>query len=217
MVPLFWLRSRAAVEGGKVAPSFHRLAASGARLSFVPRRWSRMQLLALAAGLACAEAVAEVSQLKPTLKWPNDLLIGNRKLSGLLVDITSVEVGLSHLVLGVGLNANVGEDTFDATLRASATSLLRELGQPVARTSLLQRLFERLEARYDELSSGRSAGVLAAWKKWPNSLGRAVRVATRDGAWEGVAQDVAEDGALLVRLEDGSVRRVLAGDVHLLG
>jgi BirA family biotin operon repressor/biotin-[acetyl-CoA-carboxylase] ligase len=104
-------------------------------------RWPELSLLA---GGACAEAIADVTGLAPTIKEPNDVLVHGRKAAGILAEASE-----GRVVLGVGINVNITESEFADELRASATSLVVELGRPVSRVTLLAALLERLERRYD--------------------------------------------------------------------
>lgn len=101
--------------------------------------------LSLVAGEACAEAIAEVTGLLPEIKLPNDLLVGGRKTAGILAEARE-----GRVVVGVGINANVGEEDLPREVDTPPTSLLLETGEPVDRAELLVALLDRLERRYDE-------------------------------------------------------------------
>ena len=169
-------------------------------------------LIGLAAGLAVAEAVHARTGLRPVLKWPNDLLLEDRKLSGVLLEASSSGGTLRHAIQGIGVNVNVA--AFPEELAGSATSLVLEGGE-MPLEPLLAELLACFEARYHDLLASGPDATLASWRAWPNLLGSRVRIAEAQ-PWSGVAQDLADDGALLVRDEAGQLRRVVAGDVHLL-
>jgi BirA family biotin operon repressor/biotin-[acetyl-CoA-carboxylase] ligase len=105
---------------------------------------ARFPQLTVVGAEACAEAIRVVTGLQPALKHPNDVLIGGRKVAGVLG-----EAGEGRVVLGVGINANVGEDELPIEVRIPATSLLVETGAPVDRIELLVELLVALERRYD--------------------------------------------------------------------
>ncbi|MHB8618964.1 MAG: biotin--[acetyl-CoA-carboxylase] ligase [Chloroflexota bacterium] len=176
---------------------------------------TQLRLLALASGLAVAEAANEVCPVHAVLKWPNDVLLRGRKLCGVLMDMAAEHDVVHHLVLGIGINVNVAAEAFPADLRPLATSLQIETGQLVSRRLLLQRVLVHLETHYDQVCRGGSAGLVESWKAWPNVLSRRVQVTGLRDQYEGVAEDLAPDGTLLLRLDDGSLARVVAGDVHL--
>ena len=165
-------------------------------------------LFALLAGVAVARALARLGMSDASLKWPNDVEAGQKKVAGALAHATTDGEGGS-LVLGIGVNVHQRLDDFPGELRATATSLALA-GHAVDRLSLLVELsreFERVA-----LPAERKA-ALAEWRTRSTLLGREVEV-TREGrpVVRGVAKDIAEDGALIVGSE-----RVVVGDVRVLG
>jgi BirA family transcriptional regulator, biotin operon repressor / biotin---[acetyl-CoA-carboxylase] ligase len=104
----------------------------------------RLPELSVVAGLACAEAIREVTGLDPTIKPPNDLLLGDRKLAGILAEARE-----DRVVLGIGINVNVAADDLPQNVDREPTSLLVELGSPVERAPLLAAILLALERRYD--------------------------------------------------------------------
>jgi BirA family biotin operon repressor/biotin-[acetyl-CoA-carboxylase] ligase len=171
-------------------------------------------LIGLAAGVGLAEAVRAQTGAEPILKWPNDLLLNGRKLSGLLVDLATAGTSIRYACLGMGLNVNVPAELFPAELRNTATSLLVELGRETPLDGLLSAVLARAEARYLALLAGKS--VVDAWRAAPNFLGARIKAATPGEVIEGVAEDLGSDGALMLRLDSGERRRVVAADVRLL-
>lgn len=169
--------------------------------------------LTMRMGLGAAEGIAQVTGVEPQLKWPNDLLVGGRKLGGMLTELNSADGRLNYAVLGLGLNVNVdfARDGAPADVTGLATSLLLETGREVDRVALLAAILARIEHWY--------AGPMAhesphqAWAARLDTLGRRVRVALTGGALEGVAIGVTPEGALLVREDGGAVRTVWSGDV----
>jgi len=176
---------------------------------------TRMQLFALAAGLAVAQAVDQVCHVRPVLKWPNDVLLRDRKVCGVLIEMSAEHDVVHYLVLGIGINVNVDRAALPGELRSVATSLQMETGQSVSRRLLLQRVLVNLEASYAQVRSGESPALLKSWKAWPNVLSRRVQVIGFAERCDGIAEDLAADGALLLRLNDGSLVRIVSGDVHL--
>jgi BirA family biotin operon repressor/biotin-[acetyl-CoA-carboxylase] ligase len=162
----------------------------------------------MAAGLALADAVRDVGGFDAELKWPNDLVVGDRKLAGMLAE-TDVRDGRVHRVV-VGLGCNVTWGGYPPELEETATACDRVAGRPVDREALLEALLRRLGEHLDELPEvpGRYRARLA-------TLGRQVRVELADGARAGTAVDVDDTGRLIVETDDGRVV-VSAGDVvHL--
>ena len=141
------------------------------------------------------------------IKWPNDIWVGERKLSGMLIDGESGPAGATAYV-GVGINVNADPTALPA-LRQSATSLARELGREVARETLLARVCDELEAAMAEPV----AALREAYRGVSLVLGRAITVEEAAGGYSAIARDIAPDGALEVELADGTRRRVVAADV----
>ncbi|QLG62650.1 biotin--[acetyl-CoA-carboxylase] ligase [Halorarum salinum] len=167
----------------------------------------------LAAAVAVARACREAG-VDARIKWPNDVVVGGRgarggrKLCGILTEMEGEADRVSWLVVGIGLNANVDPD--DLPGGTDATSLARELGRDVDRRVLTQRVLEE----FDDLTADPDS-VLPAWREHADTLGRRVRVETPGDVVEGIAEDVAFPGALLVDTDDGEVR-VTTGDCEHL-
>ncbi|MBU1879335.1 MAG: hypothetical protein KJ734_10330, partial [Chloroflexi bacterium] len=122
--------------------------------------------------------------------------------------------GLVWAILGIGVNVNADEATMRA-IAPQASSLLAEQGTPVSRVRLLRAILEGLEARYERLLAGEAEPLRREWAARLETLGQPVTVTTPGRVLGGIAEDVDEDGALLLRLPDGRLERLLAGDVTL--
>jgi BirA family transcriptional regulator, biotin operon repressor / biotin---[acetyl-CoA-carboxylase] ligase len=159
----------------------------------------------MAAGVALAAAVGEVTGVVAGLKWPNDLVVGDRKLAGVLAEAEG-----EALVVGAGCNVNW--DSFPAELAATATACNLEAGGPVDRDALLDAFLDRFA---DALGAGDA--VVDDYRARLATLGRAVRVEhVRGDDLLGTAVGVTDDGALVVRDDGGRDHVVVAADVHHL-
>jgi BirA family biotin operon repressor/biotin-[acetyl-CoA-carboxylase] ligase len=172
-------------------------------------------LLTIGVGVALAEAVERWTGLSPSIKWPNDLLVGRRKLAGILAEgIAGASSPMHAVVLGYGIN--VGPAAYPSELRDRATSLESELGRPIDRAALCAATLVSIAARYDDLLQGRFDAILDAWRdRAPGSRGARVSWDTAAGPQAGVTAGIDHLGALLVRVGD-SVERIVAGEVHWL-
>ncbi|MGH2468799.1 MAG: biotin--[acetyl-CoA-carboxylase] ligase, partial [Chloroflexota bacterium] len=176
---------------------------------------ARLPLLLLASGVAVAQAIHGTCALAPRLKWPNDVLLGDHKVSGAMAE-ASLEDGVARtVILGIGINANISADAWPSELRERAGSLLLATGWPVALPQLTRHLLQALERHCDSLTRGDSAAIVRAWRAWPNTLGQAVSVRLTDAEVVGMAEDIGDDGSLLLRLPNGDLSIVAAGDVSL--
>lgn len=176
--------------------------------------------LIMIAGLAAVSAVRRETNLVPSLKWPNDLVIevGGQwhKFAGLLLEANFENDRLAYAVLGSGINVNIPAESLPEAV-TPATSLLAALGQPVDRLSLLNLYLMELERLYEAAEGGQSP--VQSWREQLITLGRPVRVSGRtlDAPLEGIAEDVDDWGRLLVREENGRLHTLEAGDVSLRG
>jgi BirA family biotin operon repressor/biotin-[acetyl-CoA-carboxylase] ligase len=169
-------------------------------------------LLTIAAGVAVAEGIRTATGLVPTLKWPNDLLVAGRKLAGILAEAGASRTGVSHVVLGVGINVRPAVYPPDVAMRA--TSLEGEVGRHVDPGVVLAECLAALAARYDDLNRGRATAVLDAWRASAKPLlGQPVEWDDCGNMRRGVAEDVDGTGALVVRTAAGHAR-VISGEVR---
>jgi BirA family biotin operon repressor/biotin-[acetyl-CoA-carboxylase] ligase len=173
----------------------------------------QLQRLTMSCGLAAVDAIEGQTGRRAGLKWPNDIVIAGAKAGGILTEIELEGAQVQFAVVGIGLNVNLDPALLPADLAMPATSLSHEMGAEVARLPLLWTLLQRIEERYAALQAGRSPHV--EWAGRLDTLGKPVTVAGSGPALAGVAEGVDADGALLVRLADGRLERVLAGDVSL--
>ena len=173
------------------------------------------QRLTMICSLAASDAIAQVTGLATRIKWPNDLLLEGKKVAGILTELGLQGDQLAHAVVGLGCNVNMQENDLPPELRPLATSLRQVSGEMVDREALLLAFLAEMERRYGALKRGESPA--AEWSARLATLGQWVQVSEpgSDLVWEGEAVAVDADGALLLRLADGSQRRVLAGDVTL--
>jgi BirA family biotin operon repressor/biotin-[acetyl-CoA-carboxylase] ligase len=173
---------------------------------------AQMPYVNMAATLAVSRTVARATGLSPTIKWPNDVRVGGRKISGILIE-AAIEGGeVSHAIVGIGLNVNFDPSVFPEIADIS-TSLFRETGRPHGRTQVLQHLLEEFDTLYSTVRAGRS--LTNQWSGQLETLGRTVRLAWQDNIVEGKAEAVDDQGNLILKLPDGSKFTALAGEVTL--
>jgi BirA family biotin operon repressor/biotin-[acetyl-CoA-carboxylase] ligase len=169
-------------------------------------------LVTLAAGVAVHGALAAATGLASELKWPNDVMIGRRKLAGILAEGSSLESRDQAVVVGIGINVLRSAHPPEVALRA--TSIEEELGHGIGRDVLLEAVLAGLTTRYSQLEGGDGDGILRAWRTAAPSA-RGSRVLFSDGVQEGVTAGVDDSGALLVKTARG-VERVMAGELRWL-
>jgi BirA family biotin operon repressor/biotin-[acetyl-CoA-carboxylase] ligase len=169
-------------------------------------------LLTLAAGVALAEGVRASTGLPAEIKWPNDLLVGKRKLAGILAEAAAQGGALHFVVLGCGVNLRPA--AYPPDLAERATSIEAELDRPADRALILAEILAALAARYADLQQGRFDAILSAWRERAPSLrGSPVEWDSPRGVQRGRAEDIDGTGALLVRA-NGRTERLIAGEVR---
>jgi BirA family biotin operon repressor/biotin-[acetyl-CoA-carboxylase] ligase len=172
--------------------------------------------LVFAAGLAVARVLHEKYGLPIQAKWPNDVLVEGKKVCGILVETNSTEQKLNFAVLGVGVNVNFGvKNALPKALTEAATSLKDELGHRVNINDLITAMLEHIESTYGLLVNRHWGQILNEWKEFAVFLGHKIEVVCGSERFSGVALDVDLDGALIVRLDNGAVRRIVSGDVSV--
>ena len=176
----------------------------------------RAPQLTFLSAVAVARAVAATTSLTPFIKWPNDVLVNDRKVAGLLNEMSAETEKVNFIILGIGVNLNMRREQFPADLRHPATSLFLEQGREVSRLAFVRALLEAIDALYETYLHFGNEPVRKEWLALSNVLGRRVRVSFQESETVGVAEGIDEDGALLVQCADGSVERVLAGDVTII-
>jgi BirA family biotin operon repressor/biotin-[acetyl-CoA-carboxylase] ligase len=171
---------------------------------------SEVSRINMAVGVAICRTISSSFGLQAGIKWPNDILIGDRKLCGMLTEIGAQMDQLDYAVVGVGLNANNDPASFPSDWRA--TSLASELGREIDRCDLVAGMLGDMEAAIDDMNSPK---IYEEWRRLSVTLNEFVRISSRSGDIDGEVVDLADDGALLLRQGNGLLR-VLAGDcIHL--
>lgn len=179
-------------------------------------RPEKASMMTLVTGMAVAEAIKKVTGLDTKIKWPNDIVINGKKISGILTEMSAEMDGINYVVIGIGINANFTE--FPEELRETATSLQQQLGYPVDRGAIIcmtMKIFEIYYERFMETQSMK--GLAEEYQQMLVNLDRQVRVLEPGNEYSGVARGIDETGQLLVEKENGETVAVYAGEVSVRG
>lgn len=199
---------------GRGGHAWHSPRSSGIYVSAVlrpPLTPADALALSLVAGLAAAAAVEEITGVKPDLRWPNDLLIGEKKFCGILTELNAEATRVRYAVVGIGMNVNQRE--FPGELAGEATSLRLETGRTWSRVELAAALLKSLDREYRALIAGGAAQLLRRFEQQSSyARGRRVRV-DENGGYEGTTEGLDGRGFLQVRTAEG-LRTVLSGGVR---
>ncbi|MVP00007.1 biotin--[acetyl-CoA-carboxylase] ligase [Paenibacillus lutrae] len=171
--------------------------------------------LTLLTAVALCRAVRRETGIDIGIKWPNDLLVRGKKVSGILLEMSGEDERLKYVIVGTGITANLTEEDIPEELTAVATSLAIEAGTPVKRETLIAAFLNELETLYQLYMENGFAPIRTMWEAMSVTLHNQVRVKTAQGVIEGRAESLDESGALVVRQLDGEKVRVYSGDVDI--
>jgi BirA family biotin operon repressor/biotin-[acetyl-CoA-carboxylase] ligase len=159
----------------------------------------------LVASMILAQTLRHMFNINAMVKWPNDVLVDGKKISGILSEMEAEIDRVSFISIGLGINVNNDPTPYEPM----ATSLKKILGKDVSRIEVLKAFLDHFE---DAINGPDFDNVVAEWKKYTETLNRHVRVVTTHEVSEGLAVDVDDNGALMLKLADGSVKKIIYGD-----
>jgi len=168
--------------------------------------------LIMLSSLAVKDAIKKVTGIECQLKWPNDVLIEGKKVSGILIETKTQIDRVDYAIIGIGINVNMQPSDY-SEIQSIATSLADATGQPVSRENLVRQLFVEMEKLYSGSLAGDS--LFSRWRDSLITLGKRVQARHEDEVFEGIAEDVEETGCLLLRPSNGNFLRLTIGDVTL--
>ena len=163
------------------------------------------------AGVAAAQAIEQLTELKPELKWPNDILIRGLKVGGILIDMSAETDRINYIIIGIGINVNT--ESLPHEIKGIVTSLKTECGKEVSRVQLAQDILVQLESLYQIFEVSGFETIRKRWKALSNTIGAWVSVRGERERLDGRAMDIDVDGALIVQKADGTLERVISGDI----
>ena len=171
----------------------------------------------LIGAVAIATAINELTNLSAQIKWPNDVLIQGKKVSGVLMELEYDQYRQPFFVMGFGVNVNTTRADLSEELRTSATSLQIEANREISRVSLLQTILHRLEENYLRLKCGETGSIIVIANKLLHFSGDWIQIQTTDQIFRGQIEAIDQDGGLLLKDMEGKQRKFLVGEVHRTG
>lgn len=173
-------------------------------------------LLTLMAAVACVKAIGTISGIAVGIKWPNDLIVADKKLGGILSEMKSSDGKILFAVIGIGINVNYKPEDFPPDLRAIATSVTNETGKEESRENLIAEILNQMDCWYGILINNGNSVILDEWRRLNITTGKPVKVIAGNDTFSGIAEDIDGEGMLLLRLPAGSLKKISAGDIALL-
>lgn len=169
--------------------------------------------LTLMAAVALADTIASFIRTPPSIKWPNDIVVGGKKLAGVLTESSCDSERIEFVILGIGVNLNYPVALMPEVIRERATSIVSLTNNNVCREAFVRRLIQDLDRCYGELEEDGFDALATRWEALFGLRGKKVRVEMTDRILIGTAKGIDRDGALILEGEEGKRQRIVAGDV----
>jgi BirA family biotin operon repressor/biotin-[acetyl-CoA-carboxylase] ligase len=172
----------------------------------------------LLSAVAVAKSIKEVTGLNAKIKWPNDIIINNKKVCGILTEMNAEIDFVNHIIIGIGVNVNAMQDDFPIEVQQRAISLAQETGKKVSRQELARKILENIEKRYLAFIQGMDfENILEEWKGLSCNLGKQVKATVNGKELIGTAVDINKDGALILKTDEEKFIEINYGDVMVRG
>jgi BirA family biotin operon repressor/biotin-[acetyl-CoA-carboxylase] ligase len=171
--------------------------------------------LTIASATALVRAIRSQTGLMPEIKWPNDVLVGGKKVAGILTEMHGELDTVKYVILGIGVDVNLNASEFPGDLRRLATSLKIESGESLDRAGLAAEILRELDRDYTRVCSRQFEAVADEWEERCETIGRNVVIQVGDRRVQGRAESLDGDGALLLRTQHGHLERIIGGDVSV--
>ncbi|MBP1747955.1 MAG: birA [Deltaproteobacteria bacterium] len=163
--------------------------------------------------LAVSDTIEQLTDLRPALKWPNDVLIGQRKISGTLIELSTEADMVRFVVIGIGLNVNLEMKDMDREIKAKATSFLVETKKTYERPRVCGILLSNLERYYGVFKNDGPRAICDIWEEKAQIRGKYLEINQMGEVYSGQAKGIDRDGAILLEI-NGTTKKILAGDVN---
>lgn len=163
--------------------------------------------------VAVVKAIKVCTQIESQIKWPNDVLINEKKVCGILTEMSTELDMINWVVMGIGINANIDIRDFPKDIQKNTTSLKETSGKEISRVELLQTFLQEFEKYYEKLKRKRFPSILKEWKLYSHTLGRKIRVDMGEKIITGEAVDINEEGVLILKKEDSELIKIISGTI----
>ena len=163
--------------------------------------------------VAAVKAIKMCTQIELQIKWPNDILINEKKVCGILTEMSAELDIINWVVVGIGINANIDLRDFPEDIQENTISLKEASGKEISRVKLAQTFLQEFEKYYDKLKRKEFSSILREWKLYSHTLGRKIRVDMGERIITGEAVDINEEGALILKKEDGELIKIISGTI----
>ncbi len=174
---------------------------------------SYISRITLMTAVAAVKAIKICTQIKSQIKWPNDILINEKKVCGILTEMSAELDIINWVVVGIGINTNIDHRDFPEDIQENTISLKEVSGKEILQVKLVQVFLQEFEKYYEILKRREFSSVLKEWKLYSHTLGKKIRVDTGERIITGEAVEINEEGALILKKEDGELVKILSGTI----
>jgi BirA family transcriptional regulator, biotin operon repressor / biotin---[acetyl-CoA-carboxylase] ligase len=206
------------VGRGRMGRKWHSPKYTGIWMSIILRPnipLPKAPQLTLLAAVAIVQAIEEYTGLLPEIKWPNDILIKGKKITGILTELEAEADRINSVIIGIGMNVNQTKEDFPSELQEIATSLLLEKGERISRAELIKGIFNNLEKLYLLYLEEGFLPIKLLWESYAISIGKKITARTLTNSIIGTARGITEDGVLIIEDEHGKNHHVYSADIEL--
>ncbi|MBI5848550.1 MAG: biotin--[acetyl-CoA-carboxylase] ligase [Nitrospirae bacterium] len=173
-------------------------------------------MLTIVAAVAGALTLQKSCNIAVSIKWPNDLVMSDKKLGGILTEVRADPDRVAVAVIGIGMNVNMNAGNLPEVIKDTATSVKIETGKNHRRNKIILQLLREFEKWYGILKKEGKKPLLDAWRTNSSTLGRKIKVIMRDDTWSGIAEDIDENSMLILRMHSGERKTISSGDISFL-
>jgi BirA family transcriptional regulator, biotin operon repressor / biotin---[acetyl-CoA-carboxylase] ligase len=203
---------------GRMDRKWHSPKYTGIWMSLIIRPnipLSKAPQLTLLTAVSIVQAIEETTDLLPEIKWPNDILINGKKVTGILTELQAEADRIHSIIIGIGLNVNQTREDFPLELRETASSLYIELGQTVSRAEVIRCIFKNFEKLYTLYLDQGFLPIKLLWEGYASSIGKYIRARTITTTIEGKALGITDDGVLKLEDQTGYIHHIYSADIEI--
>jgi BirA family biotin operon repressor/biotin-[acetyl-CoA-carboxylase] ligase len=202
---------------GRMGRKWHSPPGTGVWMSIILRPdipLSSTPQLTLLSSVAVLKGIIKATSVEAGIKWPNDVMIGRRKVAGILTELSAEADRVNYVIIGVGINVNQTEEDYPVELREIATSLCIEKGEPIQRNQLIVHILKEWEELYEMYMKHGFLPIKTLWEAYAVSIGKTIVARTLHGHYEGLAKGITEEGVLLLEDAGGTIHKIYSADIE---
>jgi len=171
--------------------------------------------LTLLTAVAVAQAIEEVAEVSPYIKWPNDILLNGKKVTGILTELQAEADRVNSIIIGIGMNVNQEQESFPDELQNKASSLRVETGELFSREKMLAAILKHFEVLYFQYMKEGFSVIKQLWESYAISVGKKITATTINDKIVGIALGITDEGVLLVKDDYGQTHSIYSADIEV--